>query len=115
MIKRNIPIPEKCPACGQDNLKEAVGKPYLFTIEDTEIPCKWLVIAGWYCSRPFGDMEGMIYGTVIRRGPIEENGEKEPIEMWSHDHVYLVNKSIDRGKSKIPIFKGRSFHVEGEY
>jgi hypothetical protein len=84
--------PLKCPGCGETDSR-AFGKPYIWGIEDDSLPCKHVILKGWYCNEK-------LFGTVIRRGPVIEDGETEPVNIEETDCVYI----------KLP---GRTFYCVG--
>jgi hypothetical protein len=87
-----IPVmsPKKCPAYGETE-PWAFGRALLHLIEDEKIPGKWVIVKGWYCDELFGEHRGMVFGTAVRRGPVEECGETEPVNIVEPGCVYIVS------------------------
>ena len=107
-----VKIPKRCPACGETS-KWAFGPPSVFVIEDEQIPSKWVVVAGWGCKKPDREEAELIFGTAVRRGPVEEEGETVPLDIWEEDVVYIISTKIWPGaRTALP---GRKCRCEGRY
>jgi hypothetical protein len=81
---------KRCPGCKDPfplvNLqgKPEMPEPSLWMVDDEHIPSKWLVLHGWLCT-------GVLYGTVVLRGPDASKNEREPQLVTSHGHSYIAN------------------------
>jgi hypothetical protein len=98
-------IPKRCPACGETS-PAAFGSCNDILLDDVEMPCKWVVVRGWYCGGIHEtDPKAAVHGTVIRRGPISDDGETEPVDMIETDCVYLARlpgrKIVDMHPSQV--------------
>lgn len=100
--------PKKCPMCGEENNApgDIYGEPYLFTIEDAVIECKWVIVKGWICEEPSQEHLAGVFGTVIRRGPM--GYEDEPVDIIEPNCVYIVSKK--EGHKRVPYFSDRTYH-----
>jgi hypothetical protein len=103
--------PKKCPACGEE-LNGFFGPAYLHLIEDEQMPCKWVLVKGWYCDELFGERRGMVFGTAVGRGPVADDGETEPVDINEPDLVYIVDYLPDSFHPRRP-FGGRAYRNLG--
>lgn len=97
--------PKKCPVCGQENRFDIFGEPTNWFIKDPEIPSKWVCVRGWTCTS--NDGFTVIFGTAIRRGPIDN--EIEPQDIWEEDCSYIIGRVEEKWDEQRKMFVCKTF------